>query len=110
MITEGAVTGPNIKDGIVYRVGFQDLSAGIFKTAAAAAEQDVNRTPIGHFPGIDGPRARPRPRPAPTPRFTENLGVERLLEYVIGTDGRGIHREGFSPTRPFDLIGSMHFG
>ena len=55
MITEGAVTGPNIKDGIVYRVGFQDLSAGIFKTAAAAAEQDVNRAPIGHFPGIDGP-------------------------------------------------------
>lgn len=35
MITEGAVTGPDNKDGIVYRVGFQDLSAGNFKTVAA---------------------------------------------------------------------------
>ncbi len=42
MIAEGAETDPDSKDGIVYRLGFQDLSAGIFKTAAAAAEQDVN--------------------------------------------------------------------
>ncbi len=46
MIGEGAETGPDSNDGIVYRLGFQDLSAGIFKTAAAAAEQDVNRAPI----------------------------------------------------------------
>ncbi len=35
MIAKCALTGPDSKDGIVYRLGFQDLSAGIFKAAAA---------------------------------------------------------------------------
>ena len=86
MIGEGAETGPDSNDGIVYRLGFQDLSAGIFKTAAAAAEQDVNRAPIRDLPGASGiRRGRGRARPdAPIggfggpPRFTENLGAKRL--------------------------------
>ena len=86
MIGEGAETGPDGNDGIVYRLGFQDLSAGIFKTAAAAVEQDVNRAPIRDLPGTSGiRRGRGRARPdAPIggfggpPRFTEILGAKRL--------------------------------
>ena len=90
MIGEGAETAPDGNDGIVYRLGFQDLSAGIFKTAAAAvataAEQDVNRAPIPDLPGTSGiRRGRGRARPdAPIggfggpPRFTEILGAKRL--------------------------------
>ncbi len=86
MIAEGAETGPVSNDGIVYRLGFQDLSAGIFKTAPAGGEQVVNRAPIRDLSGTSGiRRGRGRARPdAPIggfsgpPRFTEYLGAKRL--------------------------------